>query len=162
MPFNLKIRIPTMQAISVECAFQGSKVFNKGGPYTDLYNVTSREAKTDERIRNSGDLVAFNFHGDDFPINPKSAFYDWLYIIALFQNPDLADKILKFQGYSDIAFNPVRSFNCQAHSAALFAALKKLGEIESVVKNKDYYLRVVTGMGVQRTEQVFKQLPLLP
>jgi hypothetical protein len=34
---------------SVEVLFQGSKVFSKGGPFTDIYRKTSREAKKDER-----------------------------------------------------------------------------------------------------------------
>ena len=37
--------------MSVECAFQGSKVFERGGPFKDLFTRTSREAKLDERIK---------------------------------------------------------------------------------------------------------------
>ena len=68
-----------------ECAYQGSKVFENGGPYHELYLVSSQEAKTDDRLRNSGALVAFNFCGESFPIEPKTAFYDWLYMTALCQ-----------------------------------------------------------------------------
>src|SRR5580698_10480179 len=37
--FNLKVRTWEFGEIPMECAFQGSKVFEKGGPYTDLYSV---------------------------------------------------------------------------------------------------------------------------
>src|SRR3954453_18012807 len=42
--FHLKIDVEGGET-TVECAFQGSKVFENGGPFTDLYSVTSREAK---------------------------------------------------------------------------------------------------------------------
>lgn len=38
--FNLKIETD-MEKISVEAAFQGSKVFEQGGPFTDLYGKDS-------------------------------------------------------------------------------------------------------------------------
>ena len=38
----------------LENAFQGSKVFERGGPYTDLFEVEPREAKRDPRLRESG------------------------------------------------------------------------------------------------------------
>ena len=72
--FILTLETPRGQKMSVECAYQGSKVFENGGPYHDLYSVSSRSAKTDERLRNSGELIAFNFCGEDFPIEPKTAF----------------------------------------------------------------------------------------
>jgi hypothetical protein len=36
--FNLKVHSP-MGVMPLEMAFQGSKVFERGGPYTDLYSV---------------------------------------------------------------------------------------------------------------------------
>lgn len=159
--FNLKIRPPGEPLMSVECAFQGSKVFKNGGPYTELYNTSSREAKTDDRIRNSGDLVEFRFLGKFFPKEPQTAFYDWLYITALHQNPGLADQLVRFKGFSDIAFNPKKSLNCQARSAALFVALCKIpGEIERIIEDKDYYLRRVRGDKKQSTEKTAEQLTL--
>ena len=51
--FHLKIKIGDKQA-TVECVYQGSKVFEHGGPFVDLYWKTSREAKRDERLANLG------------------------------------------------------------------------------------------------------------
>lgn len=52
--FNL-----TLNGIPVECHFQSSKVFEKGGPYVDLLNKSPKDAKQDERLRNSGKLTRF-------------------------------------------------------------------------------------------------------
>ena len=98
--FNLSLKTLKEQTMSVECAYQGSKVFENGGPYRDLYSVSSREAKIDDRLRNSGDLIAFNFCGEDFPIEPKTAFYDWLYMTALCQQKtDFILELEAFQGF---------------------------------------------------------------
>ena len=144
--FNLPLKTPNGQTVSVECAYQGSKVFENGGPYQDLYSVSSRAAKTDERLRNSGKLIAFDFFGEDFPIDPPTAFYDWLYLTALWQKkPNLAKEELEpFEGFSDIVFNPQRSFNCQAHAAALFVSLSKEGLLDEQFLNQDCYLQHMT------------------
>jgi hypothetical protein len=73
---------------TVECAFQGSKVFEHGGPFEDLYWKDSREAKRDPRLRESGRLIKFAFEGEDYPISPTTVFYDWLYFKALFPHRD--------------------------------------------------------------------------
>ncbi|HRN66957.1 MAG TPA: hypothetical protein PK205_12775 [Promineifilum sp.] len=141
--FNLQIQVPRHPGMSVECAFQGSKIFKSGGPYTDLYSRSSREAKMDERIRSGKDVIGFNFMGEDFPTTPLTAFYDWLYIHALWQNQLLADQLGKFKAFSDIAFNPKRSVNCQARSAALYVALLSILDIKKAIEDKAYYLSVV-------------------
>ena len=161
--FNLPLKTPSGQTMSVECAYQGSKVFENGGPYHELYSVSSRAAKTDERLRNSGELVAFNFFGEDFPTEPKTAFYDWLYITALYQQKtDFMRELEAFQGFSDIVFNPNRSINCQARAAALFVALSKNELIdEQALQDRDSYLAFITGKAqLLPTEPTLHQLTL--
>ena len=144
--FNLLLEIPNGEKINVECAYQGSKVFENGGPYHELYSASSREAKTDDRLRNSGELIAFNFCGEEFPTEPKTAFYDWLYMTALSQKKtDLVKELETFQGFSDIVFNPNRSINCQARAAALFVSLSKNGLIdEQMLQDTARYLEIIT------------------
>lgn len=137
--FNLNLEAGG-ERMPVECAYQGSKVFTKGGPYTDLYQATSREAKKDDRLRGSGDLVGFEFLGRPFPTEPKTAFYDWLYVRAVSQNPEQAQHLLRYMGFSDIAFNPKRSINCQARSAALYVSLCRRGTVERALTNRDYFI----------------------
>jgi hypothetical protein len=114
--FNLLLKGKNGNMLSVECAFQGSKVFEHGGPYTDLYERTSREAKTDERIKSSGALLGFNFMDEEWPLQPVTAFYDWLYLSALEQNSELSEQVLRYQAFSDIAFNPEKSWKPAAFS----------------------------------------------
>lgn len=161
--FNLPLETQSGQKMSVECAYQGSKVFENGGPYDELYFVSSKSAKTDDRLRTSGELIGFNFCGEHFPTEPKTAFYDWLYITALYQKKkDLMQQLEKFQGFSDIVFNPKRSFNCQARAAALFVSLSKNGLMDKhLISDKDYYLSILKGKEhFSSTEQAPQQLSL--
>jgi len=141
--FNLKKYVPELdKSVNVECIYQGSKVFAVGGPYTDLYTATSREAKGDRRLQSSGAMKGFRFDGQDFPLNPTTAFYDWLYINALLENPELAEQLLAYDAFTDIEFNPNKSLNCQARAAALFVALSREGLIEQC-RNFDSFLKLL-------------------
>lgn len=145
--FNLPLETKSGQKMSVECAYQGSKVFENGGPYDELYFGSSKSAKTDERLQNSGKLIGFYFCGEDFPIEPKTAFYDWLYITALYQKKkDLLQQLQSYQGFSDIVFNPSKSLNCQARAAALCVSLSKSGLMnKQIISDKDYYIGILNG-----------------
>lgn len=141
------------RSISVECAFQGSKVFENGGPYSDLFNATSREAKKDERLRSSGRLVGFRFNGIDWDLEPQTAFYDWLYINTLRNNAELSKKVLEYSAFTDIEFNPEKSINCQAYSAALFSSLCQRGIIDEVIVSKEAFLNAISSKIINNAKQ---------
>ena len=129
----------------MECAYQASKVFETGGPYVDLLGKRSIDAKRDPRLVGSGRLVKFRFYGEDWPLEPKTAFYDWLYINALHKHPDLAAYVLSQQGFSDIAFNPEKSVNCQAYAAALYLSLSRRGILsDRLLKSQAVYLKAIS------------------
>lgn len=140
--FNLKLRIVENILTTVETAYQGSKVFKNGGPYTDLYNRNSREAKKDERLFESGNLIGFELDGVRWELIPETSFYDWIYINALKQNEDLADGILRYKSFSDIEYNPKKQVSCQARSAAYFVSLSKLNLLNDFLTSKKDFLQL--------------------
>jgi hypothetical protein len=111
--FNLKINNYALENI-----FQSSKVFEKGGPYLDLLDRLPKEAKRDERLRNSGILKAFRYQNEEFPLIPQTVFYDFIYITAIKESFTI-DEILNYNYFTDIEFNPAKSINTQARAAAL-------------------------------------------
>lgn len=139
--------------MSVESAYQGSKVFEKGGPYVDLFHKKSLEAKKDSRLDTSGQLLGFKFFGTEWELEPITAFYDWIYLNALNKNVSLHEEVMKFDAYTDIEFNPKRSVNCQAYAVALFNSLKKRGELVNTLKNKDIFLKKVQGMRLSNSQE---------
>lgn len=142
--FNLILSIPILGSITVESAFQGSKVFQSGGPYRDFYQMGGREIKRDERLRKSGDLLHFDLMGEVWKLIPKTSFYDYIYLSALTQNPKLSEAIIIYEGFTDIEFNPKKSINCQARSAALYVSLFKRKLLEEALKSKGSYIEILT------------------
>lgn len=139
-PFNLLVHHGD-HTYPVESAFQSSKRFENGGPYVDLLDATARKAKRDPRIKESGDLVGFEYFGETFPTSPRTYFYDWLYINAVNQNPELAEQLLGHTNFTDIEFNPTRSKNCQAHAAALFTGMSRAGVLDKALESKEAFLK---------------------
>ncbi len=111
--------------LCVESAFQGSKVFRRAGPFPDIYKMPAREAKKTirERAENAGELTGFKLYDEEFSREPKTFFYDWIYITALSADEWLADKVAEYEGFTDIEFNPQKSINCQAYSQKLLMCL---------------------------------------
>lgn len=140
--FSLKIET-AIGAISIEAAFQGSKIFEKGGPYTDIYGKDSHSAKKDVRTRESGHLIGFDFFGQKWPLIPKTSFYDWLYLTALSPHQDYLKKLYKYKGFTDIEFNPQKSINCQARTCALLVSLLKLGALNEALKSQEDFINMV-------------------
>jgi type I restriction enzyme M protein len=140
--FNLLKYVPSLdKKIPVENVFQGGKVYALGGPFMDLYADTPKNAKRDERHKQSGRLIGFHYEGNSFPLSPTTAFYDWIYINALLENKDLAEEIVRFDAFTDVEFNPQKSLNCQAKAAAVFVSLFRTGKMDAV-KNFDEFIKL--------------------
>lgn len=142
--FNLSITTKKMiRTFSVECAYQASKIFENGGPYTDLLEKSSREAKKDPRLTESGGLRGFRFFGEHWELEPLTAFYDWLYINALKRKKEYWEELKKYDAFTDIEFNPERSINCQAYSVALFLSLYHRGLLDGATSSKENFLKII-------------------
>ena len=140
--FNLMIEHPGRGSYSVECAFQASKVFSHGGPFVDLFDASSRAAKTDRRLRKSGELVAFRYCEHEFPLEPKTYFYDWLYASALCRDDKLVEQVMMFDAFTDIEHNPERSINCQARSVAKVVGLARAGLLTDALQSPQTFLEL--------------------
>lgn len=143
--FNLSFTTKKGRTFTVEAAFQGSKVFQLGGPFLDILRMQPIDAKRDPRIKNSGALKKFQFFGSDWDLEPKTAFYDWLYINALLKNPQLAEDVTDRDGFTDIEFNPEKSINCQARSVALYCALYHNDKLKFALESRENFLSLYAG-----------------
>lgn len=140
--FNLMIKTKRKKEISVETAFQASKVFENGGPFVDLFEKTSKEAKKDKRLKNSGRLIHFQFFSRKWGLEPKTLFYDWLYLNTLVLNEKLSKEVLKYDAFTDIEFNPEKSVNCQARSVALYVSLYKSGNLHDALSSEEMFKKI--------------------
>jgi hypothetical protein len=152
--FNLKSEtVGKGKELTVETAFQSSKVFERGGPYRDLLHATSREAKKDPRIKESGRLIEFNFFGERWPLEPKTAFYDWIYINILLKNEQFSEQLGSYDAFTDIEFNPKKSINCQAYSVALFRSLAMRSLLPDVVNDRESYFDIIGGRPISNAAE---------
>lgn len=142
--FNLSITVSGKRT-TVESAFQSSKVFEGGGPFSDLLSQPSYAAKKDPRLHDSGKLLQFLLNGTVFPLEPKTFFYDWLYITALSDNQELSERLCQYNAFTDIEFNPEKSINCQARSAAIFVSISKMGKLEEAMRSPESFCAVIYG-----------------
>ena len=141
--FNLSIKTKKDRIISVEMLFQSSKKFEKGGPFLDILDKDSKFAKKDTRLRENGKLVCFIYNGEKWELEPKTLFYDWLYINILYINKKKKKlklkEIKKYQIFTDVEFNHEKSINCQARSLALYIVLHNMKQLKKSLKDKEIF-----------------------
>lgn len=155
-PYSLQITNDNGQKSSVENAFQASKVFEQGGPYLDLLTEKPRQARKDKRLISSGELTGYDYFGMEWGVEPLTTFYDWLYINALKQHPELHEEIIQYQAFTDISFNPKKSVHCAAYSLAMFVALHKRDLLQGIEDPGTFY-DLVTSFELSNTEDLLEE-----
>lgn len=141
--FKLQKFVPSLgRTLAVENLYQGGKIFENGGPYLDMYDMTAKEAKKDERLHSLGSVTGFYYEGHIYPIEYYDAFYNWIYISVLIENPDLSAPLLNYDAFTDVEYNPQTGLNCQARSAAIYVSLMNLGRID-IVKEFEMFTQTV-------------------
>lgn len=145
--FNLMLTLNKGEKFSVEQVFQCSKVFKKQGHQLLLLQSMDSKSikKRIQQINSEDELVGFRFFTKDFPLEPKTYFYNWLYINTLVQNKELSKAILEYDAFTDIEFNPNKSINCQAEACSIYISLVKKGKLEEALKSKEDFLEIVYG-----------------
>lgn len=152
--FNLSIETKDGIRTTVESLYQGSKVFENGGPYRDIYSLSSLDAKKDSRLKNSGNLIQFKFIDNSiWQLNEN--FYDWIYLNALLQNQQIAEELMLYEAFTDIEFNPKKSFNCQAYSVALYKSLLKRNQDFEEIKDPNKFKKIFPTNLIFIQDQIF-------
>ena len=143
--FNLMITMKSGKHYSVEQVFQGSKTFEKSGNQISLLDkLSSKDMKKKvNALHRVEKLIGFNSFGQEFPLNPSTFFYNCLYINALVKNKELSKKIIQYDVFTDIEFNPNNSVNCQAEACSIFVFLKRHDLLQQALKSKESFLKIV-------------------
>lgn len=152
--FNLKLKLED-NSYSIENIYQSSKVFEKGGPYIDLLSKSPYEVKKDIRLYSSGKIVHFNLNNSIFSNVPRTFFYDYIFIKALSEMTNL-EKLLNFNIFTDIEYNPRKSSSCQARTVAMFIVLSKQNNINRFLSDRSFALQIYKDNYIN-----FEQLSLL-
>lgn len=134
---NLKVNLNGKRYF-FESVYQSSKVFDDGLLGTihhpEWIELPSFEAKKESREVGLP-LKHFNFLNKIYPLEPKTLFYDWLYIKTVYEIPNIYEKIKKYKYFTDIEFNPEKMISCQAKSLVKFKFLYENNLIDEFLKN---------------------------
>lgn len=114
--FNLK-----PDGRSVETLYQGSKVYSDGYIAHDLYDADSRTAKKLSQ-ENHGRISGFNYFGTEYPTEPDSIFYDYIYLKALLANYGNS-MVTTATCFTDIQQN-MEALACQARSFCIYQLMR--------------------------------------
>jgi hypothetical protein len=141
--FSLKIEYAGKK-FPLESFYQGAKVFREAGPFPEAMELPPREAKRFVRERAKGDLIRFHLFGKDFPVSPKNAFYDWVYIRALAEHSQWISEKICYSAFTDIEFNPQRQINCQARAFAEYVSLQKRSILQTAAQDFSYFASLLS------------------
>lgn len=140
--FSLKISLRGRE-YPLESVYQGCKVFERGGPFTEVFDLAPREAKHYMRSYDWGRIISFQLEGLRYPLSPKTAFYDWLYIRALTNHTEWIREHVQYDAFTDIEFNPAKQVNCQARAFAEYVSLLHRGHLQSAAADFETFARMV-------------------
>lgn len=145
--FNLLVET-SHGKFTIEQAFQAGKVFENSGVQNHLLKYSSIDIKKIvSKINLNDQLIGFEEFGSKFPLEPKTFFYNWIYLKALNQrhNKIISNKILQYDAFTDIYFNPKKSFSCQAEACSIYVALVRQNKIKDALRSKENFLNIVYG-----------------
>ena len=165
--FNLRLRTPSVdKPVTVEAAFQSSKMYVGRGNLEHLLSWDDgRAIKAHVSEFRDTPIEGFIFEGKRWDLSPATAFYDYLYLRALcgtfVDEPRLSRTLEEYRGFTDIAYNPKRSFNCQARSCALFVALGGIDSVPGLVAEPQRLIATMKAHGYQIPDERPRQLEMI-
>lgn len=128
---NLKLKLHGHE-YAFESVYQSSKVF-KDGMFGTIHHEEWLRLGGYEAKKRSQEiklpLVEFRFDQRSFPLEPKTMFFDWLYIKCIMQY-DLYFLINQYDFFTDIEFNPKKMVSTQASALCKFKWLVEHSLIE--------------------------------
>lgn len=135
--FNL-----TLDGKSVESIYHASKVFEDGICYEFLSDYAPRDAKRYLRENAKGNLKCYRFNGVEVALEPRTLFYDYIYIKALMQHPELADMLSEYDLFTDIEFNEKKGINCQARACAIYSYMLRKNIVDEYMFSMEQFEKV--------------------
>lgn len=93
-------------------------------------------------------MIAFKFEDVRFALEPKTAFYDWLYVNAIFPHREWLTRLSRYQGFTDIEFNPdVRSIVSTVMCLVRGAECKNV--LEDALGSPEAFIDIITSHSYQ-------------
>jgi hypothetical protein len=134
--FNLKFKMNDSE-YAFESVYQSSKVFQDGLFDTHQYNEWLALNGYDAKKRSQKiklPLAEFRFNQRSFSLEPKTLFFDWLYIGCIEQY-NLGFLLKQYNYFTDIEFNPVKMVSTQANALCKYKWLVDHNLVEEYLQD---------------------------
>lgn len=122
--------------------FQSAKIFDGGGPFTDLLLENPRVSSKDKRLKDSGRLLGFHFEGEPYSLTPRHYFFDWIYVNALYQKKKLHEVVTAYDMITDVDYNMNSMFASSARACAYFISLYHADLLEEALETRESFQRI--------------------
>ena len=126
----------------VECIYHASKVFEDGTCFEFLKDYSPRDAKRYMRENGTGVLKCYEFNGKKISLETKTMFYDYIYIKALMQHPELSAALVDYDIFTDIEFNEKKGLNCQARSCSIYSYMLRTGTVDKYMDSMESFEKI--------------------
>ena len=137
---NLAVEVDNSFLVPLEAAFQGSRIFTGGGPFTDMFRMRLEEIAADPRLTESGKHIGFRFRNLEWGLKSGTMFYDWLVVNSIHRYPKLRSGIRRFKGFTEVDCRGGGQAVCHARSCALYVALTEKKLIDGVIQDQDLFI----------------------
>ena len=135
--FNL-----TLDGCPVECLYHASKVFEDGTSFEFLKGYAPRDAKRYLRENGMKSLKCYRYNGKEIPLSTGTLFYDYIYIRALMQHPEVSSSLINYDLFTDIEFNEKKGLNCQARSCAIYSYMLRTGTVDLYMDSMESFEKI--------------------
>ena len=135
--FNL-----TLDGCPVECLYHSGKVFTDGTDFEFLKTYLPRDAKRYVRENSDKVLKCYRYNGKEISLNTGTLFYDYIYIRALMQHPEVSSALMEYDLFTDIEFNEKKGLNCQARSCAIYSYMLRTGTVDKYMNSMESFEKI--------------------
>ena len=130
---------------SVEAVYQAAKCYGDGGPDTHLSQSGYEAKRRDRERRRQGPLAGFRHEGRQWPLETRSAFYDWLWTRSALRHRGngVVERLQRYDGFTD-QFHRPGALACQAKTAAIVAGMG-LARARAAIETPETWLMHMAG-----------------
>ena len=132
--FNL-----TLDGCPVECLYHASKVFEDETSFEFLKDCSPREAKRYIRENGQKPLKCYKYEDKEISLATGTLFYDYIYIRALMQHPEVSSALIGYDIFTDIEFNEKKGLNCQARACAIYSYMLRTDTVQKYMSSMEKF-----------------------
>ena len=132
----------TLDGCPIECLYHSSKVFTDGTNFEFLKTYLPRDAKRYVRENSDKVLKCYKYKGREISLDTGTLFYDYIYICALLQHPEVSSSLIDYDLFTDIEFNEKKGLNCQARACAIYSYMLRTGTVDKYMESMESYMKI--------------------